>query len=73
MKLCITYRDSDGVETDRTVCPISIIYYSEVIMMPAWCELRNDFRNFHLDRLANHPKIKPGGDFSGKSKELRAK
>ncbi len=42
-------------------------------MMPAWCELRNDFRNFHLDRLANHPKIKPGGDFSGKSKELRAK
>jgi len=73
MKLCITYRDSDGVETDRTVCPISIIYYSEVIVMPAWCELRNDFRHFRLDRLANHPKIKPGGNFSGKSKELRAR
>ena len=72
-KLCITYRDADGTETDRTVCPISIIYYSEVIIMPAWCELRNDFRHFRLDRLANHPKIKPGGDFIGKAEALRAK
>lgn len=71
-KLCITYRDADGTETDRTVCPISIIYYSEVIVMPAWCELRNDFRHFRLDRLANHPKIKPGGNFIGKAKALRA-
>lgn len=72
-KLCITYRDADGTETDRTVCPISIIYYSEVIIMPAWCELRNDFGHFRLDRLANHPKIKPGGDFIGKAEALRAK
>jgi predicted DNA-binding transcriptional regulator YafY len=71
-KLCITYRDVDGIETDRTVCPISIIYYSEVIVMPAWCELRNDFRHFRLDRLANHPKIKPGGSFVGQSDALRA-
>lgn len=72
-KLCITYLDADGIETDRTVCPISIIYYSEVIVMPAWCELRNDFRHFRLDRLANHPKIKPGGDFIGKAEALRAR
>ncbi len=71
-KLCITYHDADGTETDRTVCPISIIYYSEVIVMPAWCELRNDFRHFRLDRLANQPKIKPGGNFIGKSRALRA-
>ena len=71
-KLCITYCDVDGVKTDRTVCPISIIYYSEVIVMPAWCELRNDFRHFRLDRLANHPKIKPGGNFIGRSEALRA-
>lgn len=72
-KLCITYRDGDGKTTDRTVCPISIIYYSEVIVMPAWCELRNDFRHFRIDRLANHPKIQPGGDFSGRSADLRAR
>lgn len=71
-KLCITYRDADGVETDRTVCPISIIYYAEAIVMPAWCELRGDFRHFRLDRLANHPKIKPGGSFIGRSDALRA-
>lgn len=72
-KICITYIDKNGDKTDRTVCPISIIYYAEAIVMPAWCELRKDFRHFRLDRLANHPKIKPGGDFVGKSAGLRAR
>ena len=28
-------------------------YFNDKIVLAAWCELRNDFRNFRLDRMQN--------------------
>jgi predicted DNA-binding transcriptional regulator YafY len=68
-KLEIVYANAEGIVTQRIVLPISIIYYSEAIVLPAWCELRNDFRHFRIDRLSNQPK--PAGSFKGQSIALR--
>ncbi len=35
----------------RTVLPVSVIYYSDAIVLAAWCELRQDFRHFRPDRM----------------------
>jgi predicted DNA-binding transcriptional regulator YafY len=28
-------------------------YYVDATVLGAWCELRNDFRNFRVDRISN--------------------
>lgn len=38
-------------ETQRTVQPIGLIYYSLSWHLLAYCELRNDYRDFRLDRI----------------------
>ncbi|WP_046118415.1 helix-turn-helix transcriptional regulator [Ensifer aridi] len=50
-KLALDYRDELGRATERTVRPLALIYYSEHAMMVAWCELREDIRNFRADRV----------------------
>lgn len=50
-KLVLDYRDELGRATERTVLPLALIYYSEHAMMVAWCELRQDIRNFRADRV----------------------
>jgi len=50
-KVCLTYRDENEQETRRTVWPIAIAYYETVRLLAAWCELRQDFRNFRTDRV----------------------
>lgn len=51
-KVHIAYRDANGVETERTVWPIGLAFMEEGRAVMAWCELRNAFRTFHLDRIA---------------------
>jgi len=52
-KISIQYRDEKKNETQRTVLPIGIIYYVQSIVLIAWCELRNEFRHFRVDRMLN--------------------
>ncbi|MBX2837608.1 MAG: YafY family transcriptional regulator [Gammaproteobacteria bacterium] len=47
------YTDDKGVKTHRTVMPIALLYYIEVVLVAAWCDLRKDFRHFRLDRMQN--------------------
>jgi predicted DNA-binding transcriptional regulator YafY len=49
----ITYIDETGHRTRRTVRPIAMAYYVDVTLLGAWCELRNDFRNFRVDRISH--------------------
>ncbi len=39
--------------TQRIVKPIAVVYYVEVAVLAAWCELRGDFRHFRVDRIAS--------------------
>jgi predicted DNA-binding transcriptional regulator YafY len=43
-----TYSDS---ETVRVVCPIGLTYYSDSWHLIAFCRLRNDYRDFRVDRI----------------------
>lgn len=49
--LSIIYRDQNNNETTRNIKPIGIIYYVESIVLIAWCEMRQDFRHFRVDRM----------------------
>jgi len=51
-KLCITYDDETGQRTRRTIWPVAMVYYVDVTLIAAWCELRNDFRHFRVERIA---------------------
>lgn len=50
-KLHIAYVDEQGRRTNRTVWPIAMAYYVDVTLVGAWCELRNGYRNFRVERI----------------------
>jgi predicted DNA-binding transcriptional regulator YafY len=45
------YRDALAEASERTVRPICLAYFGPVWLLSAWCELRDDFRTFRLDRI----------------------
>jgi predicted DNA-binding transcriptional regulator YafY len=51
-KLELSYAKADGAATKRTVRPLGIFFWGRTWTLAAWCELREDFRNFRLDRVA---------------------
>ena len=50
-KLHISYADEKGRRTNRTIWPIAMAYYVDVTLVGAWCELRNGYRNFRVERI----------------------
>jgi predicted DNA-binding transcriptional regulator YafY len=52
IKLRIGYRDDSGQETERVIWPFVIGFFEQHKVVGAWCELRNDYRHFRLDRIA---------------------
>ncbi len=53
LKVRFAYRDAQDEASQRTVRPLCLAYYGPVWMLSAWCELRDDFRTFRLDRIAD--------------------
>ena len=51
LMLAIDYRDVHGDATSRQVRPLSLAYFGPVWVMAGWCELRQGFRTFRLDRI----------------------
>jgi predicted DNA-binding transcriptional regulator YafY len=49
----VTYLDRDGSQTRRRIWPLSVVFLDRTLMLLAWCTLRQDFRRFHLGRLAD--------------------
>ncbi len=47
----IVYRDEKGADTVRFVRPLGLWFWGRVWTLVAWCELREDFRTFRLDRI----------------------
>ncbi|AQR73638.1 YafY family protein [Sphingomonas sp. LM7] len=44
------YEDQDGIATVRSVYPLGLWFWGKVWTLVAWCEIREDFRMFRLDR-----------------------
>lgn len=49
--ITISYIDAAGTRSKRKVWPLGIVYMEASSMLLAWCHLRQDNRNFRLDRL----------------------
>ncbi len=52
-KLRIEYIDSAQRLSARTLRPLALYFWGTTWSLAAWCESRNDFRNFRLDRICS--------------------
>lgn len=50
-KINVTYSDENQIETKRTLRPLALLFFNPVWLLTAWCEKRQDFRNFRIDRI----------------------
>ncbi|MGE0500966.1 MAG: helix-turn-helix transcriptional regulator [Rhizobiaceae bacterium] len=52
--LMLEYTDEAGRDTaGRPVRPLGLWFWGKVWTLVAWCELRDDFRTFRIDRIAS--------------------
>jgi predicted DNA-binding transcriptional regulator YafY len=51
-RLDMTYEDEQGRQTARVVRPLGVWFWGKVWTAVCWCELRDDFRMFRLDRIS---------------------
>ncbi|MEC5396879.1 helix-turn-helix transcriptional regulator [Uliginosibacterium sp. H1] len=50
-KLRLQYETEGGDGSERIVRPLGTLYWGRAWTLVAWCELRNDFRSFRIDRI----------------------
>ncbi|SIQ23122.1 helix-turn-helix transcriptional regulator [Marinobacterium stanieri] len=50
-KLLLDYSDQKGAKTQRIVWPVTVGFFDSVQVLAAWCELRDDYRHFRIDRI----------------------
>ncbi|MBV8749227.1 MAG: YafY family transcriptional regulator [Candidatus Eremiobacteraeota bacterium] len=68
--LTIAYASEDGTRTTRTVRPLGLYFWGKVWTLVAWCELRDDFRTFRLDRIEDPRPGEPFTDEPGKTLDV---
>ena len=51
VKIQIDYVDEQQQVSQRQLWPFALGYFNDKMLLAAWCELREDFRNFRLDRI----------------------
>jgi predicted DNA-binding transcriptional regulator YafY len=50
-KVYLVYVDGNGQNSSRTIRPLALSFWGWSWALTAWCEVRQDFRNFRLDRM----------------------
>ncbi len=50
-KLLLCYRDESAQASQRRIWPLGLFFWGQTWTLCSWCELRNDFRNFRIDRV----------------------
>lgn len=66
-KVLVTYKDKLEAKTNRVLCPLGLMFWGQSWTLLSWCELRNDYRNFRLDRFSTISKLE---EYFPKSEEL---
>ena len=66
-RIVLKYRDEQGKTTQRTTRPLAVAFWGKTWTLAAWCELRNDFRSFRLDRMLSAQMSEPFQDEPGKT------
>lgn len=55
-KLKIDYLSLDDIPSTRIVRPLQSAYWGKIWTVTCWCEARDDFRSFRIDRISRcHP------------------
>lgn len=52
-KVHLRYVRADGKHSQRTIWPLGLVYWGRSWSVSAWCEMREDFRNFRVDRMSD--------------------
>ncbi|RYX90550.1 MAG: YafY family transcriptional regulator [Comamonadaceae bacterium] len=52
-KVAVSYMDAVGAVTQRVLWPLGCFYWGTIWTLAAWCEMRQDFRGFRIDRIAS--------------------
>jgi predicted DNA-binding transcriptional regulator YafY len=60
-KLRLQYSDAQGQPSERTVRPLGCFYWGKVWTLVAWCEARQAFRSFRIDRMAEVQAVEGAG------------
>lgn len=60
-RLAFHYARLDGPESDRLVQPLALSFWGGVWTLAGWCETREDFRVFRVDRMSG---VSPGERFA---------
>lgn len=47
----IDYTREDGTPSQRELWPLGLFFWGQTWTLIGWCELRNDFRHFRVDRI----------------------
>src|SRR6185369_4954970 len=50
-KVMVAYRRGDGESSQRTLWPLGLVFWGHCWTLGAWCELRQAFRTFRVDRI----------------------
>ncbi len=59
IKVEIVYQDAETQETRRLVRPLALWFWGKVWTLIAWCEMREDFRMFRVDRIQALTEMSP--------------
>ena len=51
LRLTVNYETGDGTATTRVIRPLGLWFWGKVWTQVAWCEMREDFRMFRVDRM----------------------
>lgn len=65
-KLRLVYRDLQDAPSERTVRPLGCFLWESAWTLAAWCELRQDFRSFRVDRIEVATALEPFRDEPGR-------
>lgn len=67
IRLQLDYADKDGVATARVVRPLGLWFWGKVWTAVCWCELRNGFRMFRIDRIVGLTELEKFRPIKGQS------
>lgn len=51
LKIVVEYTDEKGAKSKRILQPLGQLFWGKIWTLVAWCELRQDYRHFRLDRI----------------------
>ena len=67
VRLQMRYTADDGSRTERVIRPLGLYFWGKVWTLAAWCETRDDFRTFRLDRIGEPRSAAPFTNEPGKT------